>query len=139
MPDLSHLIPLLPWSEILETLESMRLTPEQLREMGLESRTLLPPLSLEQLEHPTPDFVRRVLSFLIEEILTVSGCGLSLCAFPRAQNRCSDLLQLAKLAALSHHEALAAAVQGTPLAISFFKYSDVHLSAPLHDPTAVSL
>lgn len=77
MPDLSHAIPLLPWSAILETLEKMRPTPEQLSEVGPENRTMLPPLSLEQLEHPTPDFVRRVLSFLIEELLTVSGCDIS--------------------------------------------------------------
>lgn len=77
MPDLSHAIPLLPWSAILETLEKMRPTSEQLKEMGPENRTMLPPLSLEQLEHPTPDFARRVLSFLVEELLTVSGNDIS--------------------------------------------------------------
>jgi hypothetical protein len=73
MPDLSHAVPLLSWSAILETLDNLRPTQAQLQEAGQENRTLLPPVSLEQLERPTPDFVRRILTFFVEELLTVSG------------------------------------------------------------------
>lgn len=75
MPDLSHAIPVQPWPAILETLDKMRPTPEQLREAGPERRTSLPTLRQEAFEHPTPELVRVVLSFLVEELLTVSGCA----------------------------------------------------------------
>ena len=74
MPDLSHAIPVQPWPAILETLDKIRPLGAAAGG-GPRGRTSLPTLRQEAFEHPTPELVRVVLSFLVEELLTVSGCA----------------------------------------------------------------